>query len=168
MERRPKDVLLLYICICRPGDSCINQLHAIIHEISKSFDERSVVRGVFLDISKAFDKVWHEGLLFKLHQNRIPGNLLNLLRDFLSCRKQQLVLNGRHSSWDNITAGVPQGSALEPLLFLIYINDWPNDLSTNCKFFADDVPLFSVINNIHTSTATLSQDLNAVISWAFQ
>ena len=69
-------------------DSCVNQLLAITHEIYKSFDEEFEVRGVFLDISKAFDKVWHEGLLLKLNQNGISGNLLKLLRDFLSSQKQ--------------------------------------------------------------------------------
>ena len=78
----------------KPGDSCINQLLAITHEIYKSFDDGFEVRGVFLDISKAFDKVWHEGLIFKLKQNGISGNLLNLLRDFLGNRKQGILLNG--------------------------------------------------------------------------
>ena len=93
---------------------------------------------------------------------------MKLLRDFLSCRKQQVVLNSQLSSWDNVTAGVPQGSILGSLLFLIYINDLPNDLSSNCKLFADDTSLFSVVNNIHTSATTLSQDLNAITNWAFQ
>ena len=152
----------------RLGDSCVNQLLAITHEIYKSFDEGFEVRGVFLDISKAFDKVWHEGLLLKLNQNGISENLLNLLCDFLSCRKQRVVLNGQHSSWDNVTARVPQGSILGPSLFLIYINGLPNNLSSNCKLFADDTSLFSAVNNIHTSATTLSQDLNAITNWAFQ
>ena len=93
-----------------------------------------------LDISKAFNKLWYEGLLLKLNQNSISGNILKTLRDFLSCRKQQVVLNGQHSSWDNVIAGVPQGSILGPLLSLIYINDLY--LSLNCKHFADDTSLF--------------------------
>ena len=133
----------------RHGDSCVNQLLAITHEIYKSFDEGFEVRGVFLDISKAFDKVWHDGLLLKLNQNGISGNLFKLLRDFLSYRKQRVVLNGQHSSWDNVNAGVPHGSILGPLLFLIYINDLSNNLSSNCKLFADDTSFFSVVNNIH-------------------
>ena len=112
------------------------------HEIYKSFDEGFEVRVVFLDISKAFEKVWREGLLLKLNQNGISGNLLKLLRDYLSCRLQPSVLNGQHSSWDNATAGFTQGSILGPLLFLIYINDLSNDLSSNCKLFADDKSLF--------------------------
>ena len=66
----------------KPGDSCINQLLSITHEIYSSFDEGLEVRSIFLDIAKAFDKVWHDGIIFKLNQNGISGNLLNLLRDF--------------------------------------------------------------------------------------
>ena len=76
------------------GDSCINQLLLITHEIYKSFDEGFEVRGVFLDISKAFDRVWHDGLIFKLQENGISGKLLLLLKDFLKFRKQRVVLNG--------------------------------------------------------------------------
>ena len=107
----------------KPGDSCVNQLVSITHEIYKSFDKGHEVRGVFLDISKAFEKVWYDGIIFKLTQNGISGNLLKLLHDFLSERRQRVVLNGQASTWTNITAGVPQGSILGPLLFLMYKND---------------------------------------------
>ena len=94
----------------KPGDSCINQLLSITHEIYKSFDDGLEVRSVFLDISKAFYKVWHEGIIFKLKQNGISGDLLNILTDFLSNRKQRVVLNGQVSTWTSVNAGVPQGS----------------------------------------------------------
>ena len=117
----------------RPGDSCTNQLLSIAHEILSAFDDGHEVRGVFLDISKAFDRVWHEGLLFKLRQNGISGELITLIKDFLSCRKQRVVLNGQHWSWADVKAGVLQGSILGPLLLLIYINVLPNGLNSNVK-----------------------------------
>ena len=93
----------------KPGNLCINQLLCITHDIYQSLDDGLETRAVFLDISKTFDKVWHEGLLFKLKQNGISGNLLNVITDFLYQRKQRVVLNGQHSSWTNVQAGVPQG-----------------------------------------------------------
>ena len=129
----------------KPGDSCINQLFSITNEIFQSPDEEFEVRGVFLDISKAFDKEWHKGLIFKLSQNGISGNLLGILSDFLSDRKQRLVLNGQKLVWENVNAGVPQGSILGPLVFLIYKNDLPGDLSSNAKLFVDDLSLFNML-----------------------
>ena len=94
----------------KPCDSCINQLLTITDEIYSSFDDRFEVRSVFLDLSKAFDKVWHEGIIFKLQQNRILDDLLNIFSDFVRNRKQSVTLNGQSSSWFNVNAGVPQGS----------------------------------------------------------
>ena len=83
----------------KPGDSCVNQLWSITHEIYKSFDDGVAVRSVFLDISKVFDKVWHSGVIFKLEQNGISGDLLNILIDFFSNREQRVVLNDQISAW---------------------------------------------------------------------
>ena len=101
-----------------------------------------------MDISKAFDKIWHDGVLFKLQQNGISDDLLNILSDFLRNRIQRVTLNGQSSSWTNVNAGVRQGSVLGPLVFLIYINDFPDGLSFNAKLFAGDTSLFSVVRDI--------------------
>ena len=116
--------------------------------------------GVFLEISKAFDKVWHEDLIYKLKQNGIKSNLLDAMTNFLNDRKQRVVLNDLHSKWVNIEAGVPQVSILGLLLFLIYINDSADNFISNPKLFADDTSLFSVINNKDSSANKLNQDLN--------
>ena len=130
----------------RKNDSCISQLLSITHEIFKGFDANPPLdtRVVFLDISKAFDRVWHEGLIFKLQSYGITGSLLSLLKDFLSERLQRVLLNGQVSTWENILAGVHQGSILGPLLFLIFINDLPINLESVVKIFADDTSLFSI------------------------
>ena len=146
----------------KPSDSCINQLLSITHEKYSSFGEGLEFRSVFLDISKAFDKVWHD-IIFKLTQNGISGNLLNLLRDFLNERKQRVVLNGQFSTWKNVNAGVRQGSIIGPLLLLIYINDLTEGLPSNAKLFADDTSLFSVIHDIQTSANNLNKDLERKI-----
>ena len=108
------------------------------------------------------------GLIFKLKQNGISGNLLSTLTDFLKLRKQRVVLNGQLSSWSNIETGVPQGSILGPLLFLIYINDLSDGLTTNARLFADDVSLFSVVDNINLSATNLNSDLSKINAWANQ
>ena len=119
----------------KPGNSC-NELQSIIHELYSSFDDGFEVRSVSLDISKAFDKVWHEGIIFKLKQNGILDDLLNMLSDFLRNRKQGARLNGQSSSCTNVNVGVPQGFTLGPLLFLIYINDLSDGLSsTTCWWY---------------------------------
>jgi hypothetical protein len=132
----------------RPGDSTINQLLAITHNIFESFEEGCETRALFLDISKAFDKVWYESLIFKLRQNGIEGKLLDLLTDYLSDRQQRVVLNGVHSSWLPLNSGVPQGSVLGPLLFLIYINDLTDNISSSIKLFADDASLFLRVRDV--------------------
>ena len=152
----------------KPEDSCISQLLCITHDIYQSLEDGLETRAVFLDILKAFDKVWHGGLIFKLKQNGISGNLLNVIIDFLYQRKQRVVLNGQHSSWTNVQAGVPQRSILEPLFFLIYINDLSDGLTLSTKLFADDTSLFSVVQNINSTANDLNSDLIKISDWTFQ
>ena len=153
-----------------PGDSGTNQLISLVHDIHKAFDDSSCleVRSIYLDMSKAFDKVWHEGLLHKLEQNGIDGKLLVFFKSYLSDRRQRVVLNGQASEWAPILSGVPQGSVLGPLLFLVYINDLECGIKSQIKFFADDTSLYSVVKDPIISAAELQHDLDIISEWANQ
>ena len=107
----------------------------------KSLDEGKEVRAVFCDISKAFDRVCHRGLLFKLESIGVSDSLLLWFKSYLADRKQRVVLPGAVSAWKSIKAGVPQGSILGPLLFLICINDIVVDIHSSIRLFADDTYL---------------------------
>ena len=154
----------------RPGDSTINQLIDLVNDIHKAFDEQKSleVRAIFLDISKAFDKVWHDGLIFKLKKNGISGNVLNMFCSYLSKRKQRVVLNGSSSSFFPVESGVPQGSVLGPLLFLVYINDLEYDIKSKINFFADDTMLFSTVHDPDITADELNHDLINISMWAYQ
>ena len=118
-------------------------------------------------MSKAFDKVWHDGIIFRLKQNGISDNLLNLLSNFLRKRKHRVVLNGQTSSWADVNAGVPQDSMLGPLFSLTYINGLAYGLSSNAKLFADDTSLFSILHNANTTAKELNNDLVKNNRWAY-
>ena len=153
-----------------PGDSCISQLLSIVHDINSSFDcdPTQYVRGIFLDISKAFDKVWREGLLFKLKTYGVKGELLHLLRNYLHERNQRVVFHVHISSSELIKSEVPQSSPRGPRLFLIYINDLPDNIQSTCKIFADDTSLFSRVFDKYKSQSVLTNDLQVISNWAFQ
>ena len=154
----------------RKGDSCVSQLLSITHDILKGFDASPSLdtRGIFLDMSKAFDRVWHEGLIFKLKSYGISGPLLLLIQNFLFERSQRVVLDGQASEWTQISAGVPQGSILGPLFFLIYINDLPEDIISIIKIFADDSSFFSLIFDQIRCSQELNSDMQKVSEWAHQ
>ena len=143
------------------SDSCQSQLLSIVHDSYANFDQSPIleVRANFLYMSKAFDKVLHEGLIFKLEDIGISGNLLSLLKSFLNNRFQRVVLNGQCSNWSSVLAGVPQGSNLRPLLSLIYINDLPEGLESSVKLFADDTSLFSTVYDPNMSADQSDKDL---------
>ena len=152
----------------RPGDSTIYQLLSITSSIYEAFEEYDETRAVFLDISKAFDKVWHEGLIFKLKCYGISGSLLNFFENYLLNRHQRVVLNGKESNWMSSKAGVPQGSVLGPLLFLVYINDLTDNISSDMRLFADDSSMFTCVKGIDRTHDKLVKDLQTVSMWAYQ
>ena len=104
----------------------------------ESFENYNETRAIFLVISKAFDKVWHEGVIHKLKCNGISGNLLEFFENYLENRHQRVVLNGIESDRKMLEAGVPQGSVLGPLLFLVFINDLTDNFTSQMRLFAGD------------------------------
>ena len=125
------------------------------------------MRAVFLDISKAFDKVWHDGLIFKLKQNGVSGSLLMFFQNYFYNRKQRVVLNGSFSHYSTVKSGVPQGSVLGPQLFLMYINDLGSNIKSNIKFFADDTMLYSIVGDSATSANNLDHDFDIISALGF-
>ena len=118
-------------------------------------------------MSKAFDKVWQKGFLYKLKSMSISGELYNLLENYLSGRFQRLVLNGQTSSWAPVLAGVPLGFIMGPLLFLVYINNLPSKWKSNVKLFADDTSLFTAVKDKNDSANILRNDLQLISTWAY-
>lgn len=151
-----------------PGHSTTFQLIDIYHHVCQSFDSKQYSCMVFCDISKAFDRVWHKGLLFKLRQNGIEGDFLDWLSNYLCNRKQCVVLNASSSDTKSVLAGVPQGSVLGPLLFLIYVNDISEQLLSLIRLFADDSSLFVSASNIQDIEGILNHDLLIITAWAKQ
>jgi len=150
-----------------PGMSTVTQLIEVYHSFCKAVDEGKEIRVVFLDISKAFDKVWHKGLVYKLRRCGIHGRLLAWFIDYLTDRMQRVVINGQCSNWGSIGAGVPQGSVLGPLLFLLYINDIVHVVNhCNIRLFADDTCLFIEVDDREQTANLVNDDLDAITAWS--
>ena len=111
--------------------------------IPRAFNRSEATRAVALDISKAFDRVRHASLLQKLRSYEISGQIFGIIFSFLSNRRLRVVLDGKSSQEYPVNAGVPQGSILGPTLFLLYINDLPDDVICNIAIYADDTTLYS-------------------------
>ena len=123
-------------------------LTVVSDRIARAFNRSGGTRAVALDISKAFDRVWHAGLLHKTKSYGISGQIFGLISSFLSNRQLQVVLEGKSSQEYPVNAGVPQGSILGPALFLLYINDLPDEVICYTVIYADDTTLYSKASDL--------------------
>ena len=147
----------------RQGHSCQTQLLETIHQLAESLNSKSSTHVIFLDFSKAFDSVPHKRLLIKLHRIGIRGQLLQWIEAFISKRQQRVVVDGQ-SEWSPVTSGVPQGSILGPLLFLIYVNDIGHGLKSQARLFADDCTIFREVSS-KSDIDALQCDLVKIYQW---
>ena len=123
-------------------------LTVVYDRIARAFNRSGGTRAVAFDISKAFDRVWHAGLLHKLKPYGISGQIFGLISSFLNNRPLQVVLEGKSSQEYPVNAGVPQGSILGPALFLLYINDLPDDVICDIVIYADDTTRYSKASDL--------------------
>lgn len=146
------------------GLSCTTQLAEFFHELVSGIDERRQTDCIFLDFRKAFDTVSHSLLLQKLKIFNLDSTVIRWIESYLSQRRQCVVLNGKQSDYVDVTSGVPQGSVLGPLLFLIYINDISSQITSRIRLFADDCVLYRSITSEHDAEQ-LQSDLVRVENW---
>lgn len=149
----------------RKGLSCASNLLAFLENVTACVDDKQNVDTIYLDLAKAFDKVPHQRLLLKLKTHGVDGLVCKWIKAWLSDRQQRVCVDGCYSSWRQVWSGVPQGSVLGPVLFLIFINDLDNGLTSSVLKFADDTKLFRPVTN-QSDGQILQNDLDTVCSWA--
>ena len=145
--------------------SCLTNLLEFYHKLFSIHDKTKALDIIFLDFQKAFDKVPHDKLLIKIRALGINGNIGNWIQNWLSNRKQRVVINGESSPWVPVTSGVPQGSVLGPILFIMYINDLDVGLNNIISKFADDTKIGNAIIS-EEDRIKLQDDLNKITEWS--
>lgn len=149
----------------RQGHSTTIQLTNLVDELAISFNRKERTAAVFLDFEKAFDKVWHQGLLAKMLRMNIPVQLVNLVKSFLEGRNFRVRVEDTLSSSHPISAGVPQGSCISPTLFTIYINDLPSSPGIKTNLFADDTMFYATSMNKQHAAKKLQIQVDLALTW---
>ena len=147
------------------GRSTVLQMLNVMDVWTKAMDKGDSIDTVYLDFTKAFDKVPHNRLMSKLNSIGINTETLNWIKAFLSDRVQQICVNGSNSTWKPVTSGIPQGSVLGPILFVLYINDLPSNILSDVYMFADDTKIFNIIKSPEDQE-TLQNDLDTLSMWS--
>ena len=149
----------------RKGFSCATNLLTFLETVTAYIDEKSNVDAIYLDLAKAFDKVPHQRLILKLKAHGIDGLVCNWIKAWLTDRQQRVCLDGFYSRWSQVWSDVPQRSVLGLVLFLIFINDLDDELTSDVLKFADDTKIYHPVNS-ETEGGSLQQDLVTVSNWA--
>ena len=149
----------------RKNRNTILQLLTVLEDWTDYIDNDSQIDTIYLDFRKAFDSVPHKRLIHKVKAYGITGSLLQWLENFLQNRRQRVVLNGNFSQWQDVLSGIPQGSILGPILFIIFVNDIPDAVGNICKLFADDCKLYKSIKTV-TDQEELQKDLDSLCDWS--
>lgn len=148
----------------RNQHSTVDQVHRIISNIERSLEEKKVCSAIFLDVAQAFDKVWHQGLNHKLEKN-LPRQFSELLKSYIADRLFRIKQEDAYSDLYEIKAGVPQGSVLGPILYLLYTNDIPTTNQATIATFADDTAILAVGEGTEETTELLQQAINEIDTW---
>ena len=151
----------------RKHHSCETQLLETLDDLSNGIDQKQQIDCLILDFSKAFDVVAHRRLLYKLGWYGIRGQTLNWINGWLTKRTQTVVVDGYSSSDATVDSGVPQGTVLGPLLFILYINDIVNNISSTIRLFADDCLLYRLID-MERDAVALQNDLDTLTGWSYE
>lgn len=146
----------------RPGHSCSSQLIELMEDFTDFFEHSDPFDTIYLDFAKAFDRVPHVRLLTKVYNYGVRGDLFDWIKDFLYNRRQRVVINNSYSDWSMVSSGIPQGSVLGPILFLVFINDLPGDIISKIKIFADDTKIYNSCRN----HMLLQSDLDRLVRWS--
>ena len=163
-ERNPQDWIPNHQSGFRQAHSTIQQCHRVADTINKALENRQFCTAALLDVSQAFDKVWHPGLLYKI-KKILPTRYFNLLRSYLQERHFVTKYNNETSPSFQIHSGVPQGSILGPLLYILYTSDLPTTRDTTIGTFADDTAIFVTHVDPTTASRNLQEHLNTVENW---
>jgi len=145
--------------------SCATQLLHCLEEWTRILDEGDSADIIYLDFSKAFDCVSHTKLIRKMRAFKLNQDVVEWCKSFLSNREQQVIVNGCQSSWASVASGVPQGSVLGPLMFVLFVNDLPDVVDSCIQLFADDVKLYRRIRRVEDQDS-LQTDLVHLEEWA--
>jgi len=149
----------------RPEHSTTLQLTKLTHQLNQNFNNNVNTASIFLDVEKAFDRVWHAGLFYKLSQLNIPTEIVKIIESFLTNRTFITKIEDSFSSTRHLIAGVPQGSCLSPTLYLIYINDIPTTSKAHLSLFSDVTMFFTFDKNPKRAAIQLQHQLNLAATW---